>query len=207
MRKYDLKRNNPRSGEAPFDSGRKMMSTVHSTDGKYIQYTKGAPDVVIGKCTHYIENGKIAPITEEYIKSITTANKTMADKALRVLACSMRVYETEPESYEPESLEEGLCFLGLCGMIDPVRPEVKAAIAECRTAGVRPIMITGDHIDTAVAIAKELGIIEGGIFTTDVTEYCVEGFVAEKNESTGTYSIEKDPYAIFDAEDLKALKQ
>ena len=159
MKKFELKKKYPRSGEAPFDSGRKMMSTVHSVDGKYVQYTKGAPDVVIGKCTHYLKDGKPVPMTEEYRSRILAANKNMADKALRVLACAERVWDIAPVNYEAENLENGLCFVGLCGMIDPVRPEVKAAIAECRNAGIRPIMITGDHIDTAVAIAKELGII------------------------------------------------
>ena len=173
MKKYDLKARFPRAGEAPFDSGRKMMSTVHvrggehekdASAGAYIQYTKGAPDVVIGRCTHYLENGKAVPMTEEYKASILAANKAMADKALRVLALAERVWDGAPESYEPESLEENLCFVGLCGMIDPVRPEVKDAIVECRSAGIRPIMITGDHIDTAVAIAKELGIITEGTY-------------------------------------------
>ena len=159
MRKYDLKASAPRSGEAPFDSGRKMMTTVHVIEGNHIQYTKGAPDVVIGKCTHYLENGKPVAMTEAYKNEILTANKTMADKALRVLACAQRTWDAAPASYEPEALEENLCFVGLCGMIDPVRPEVKDAIVQCRSAGIRPIMITGDHVDTAVAIAKELGII------------------------------------------------
>ncbi len=159
LKKYDLKAAAPRSGEAPFDSGRKMMTTVHTTESGCVQYTKGAPDVVIGKCTHYLENGKPVAMTEEYKNAILTANKTMADKALRVLACAQRVWDSAPASYEPEALEENLCFVGLCGMIDPVRPEVKDAIVQCRTAGIRPIMITGDHVDTAVAIAKELGII------------------------------------------------
>ena len=159
MRKYDLKASAPRSGEAPFDSGRKMMTTVHVIEGNHIQYTKGAPDVVIGKCTHYLENGKPVAMTEAYKNAILTANKTMADKALRVLACAQRTWDAAPASYEPEALEENLCFVGLCGMIDPVRPEVKDAIVQCRSAGIRPIMITGDHVDTAVAIAKELGII------------------------------------------------
>ena len=159
MKKYDLKKDFPRSGEAPFDSGRKMMSTVHVMYGKHVQYTKGAPDVIIGKCTHYIENGSPVPMTEEYKNTILAANKTMADKALRVLACATKFWDGEPADYEADHLETELCFLGLCGMIDPVRPEVKDAIVECRGAGVRPIMITGDHIDTAVAIAKELGII------------------------------------------------
>ena len=159
VKKYDLKASYPRLGEAPFDSGRKMMSTVHAADGKVIQYTKGAPDVVVGKCTHYIENGKAVPMTDAYRESIFAANKAMADKALRVLACATRMWAEAPVGYEPETLEDELCFMGLCGMIDPVRPEVKTAVAECRSAGIRPIMITGDHIDTAVAIAKELGII------------------------------------------------
>ena len=159
LKKYDLKASYPRSGEAPFDSGRKMMSTVHTANGQFIQYTKGAPDVIIGKCTHYLKDGEPVPMTEEYKSSILTANKNMADKALRVLACAQKVWTEEPASYDAELLEESLCFLGLCGMIDPVRPEVKDAIVECRGAGIRPIMITGDHVDTAVAIAKELGII------------------------------------------------
>ena len=157
--KGELKSAYPRSGEAPFDSGRKMMSTVHKANGIFIQYTKGAPDVIIGKCTHYLKDGAAAPMTEEYKAEILAANKAMADKALRVLACAQRVWEEEPASYEAEALEEELCFIGLSGMIDPVRPEVKDAIVECRHAGIRPIMITGDHIDTAVAIATDLGII------------------------------------------------
>ncbi len=158
--KYQLKEKSPRIGEAPFDSGRKMMSTIHQTDHGFIQYTKGAPDVVIDRCTHYLENGKMVPMTAEYTQKILTANKQMADKALRVLACAERIWDTKPEKYTPKALETDLCFVGLCGMIDPVRPEVKDAIVECRSAGIRPIMITGDHVDTAVAIAKELGIID-----------------------------------------------
>ena len=164
MKKYDLKKDYPRSGEAPFDSGRKMMSTVHAANGSFIQYTKGAPDVIIGRCTHYLKDGVPVPMTEDYKQSILTANKAMADKALRVLASATKVWSEEPTSYEPEQLENELCFMGLCGMIDPVRPEVKAAIVQCRSAGIRPIMITGDHVDTAVAIAKELGIITDGTY-------------------------------------------
>ncbi len=160
--KGTLKAEFPRSGEAPFDSSRKMMSTVHKAADGFVQYTKGAPDVVIGKCTHYLEGGVAVPMTDEYRERILASNKDMADRALRVLACAKRVYTDAPESYEPEALECDLCFIGLTGMIDPVRPEVKDAIVECRSAGIRPIMITGDHIDTAVAIARELGIIDEG---------------------------------------------
>ncbi len=156
--KYELKASNPRSGEAPFDSGRKLMSTVHLVDGQYIQYTKGAPDVILDRCKYYLKDGKPVPMTAEYKAEILKSNKAMADKALRVLACAQRIWDKEPV-YEAEVLEYDLCFVGLSGMIDPVRPEVKDAIAECKTAGIRAIMITGDHIDTAVAIAKELGIL------------------------------------------------
>ena len=157
--KPELKAELPRCGEAPFDSGRKMMSTVHRMGNGYIQYTKGAPDVVIQKCAFYLKNGSPVPMTDTYRQEILSANKNMADRALRVLACAERRWSAQPESCEPEYLEQQLCFTGLCGMIDPVRPEVKDAIVECRQAGIRPIMITGDHIDTAAAIARELGIL------------------------------------------------
>lgn len=150
----------PRVDEAPFDSGRKMMSTVHKTAQGYIQYTKGAPDVVLRKCTTYLEEGKVHPMTEAKRSELLARNKGMADRALRVLAAAQRLWPEQPASHEPEFLEQELCFVGLTGMIDPVRPEVQAAIAECRRAGIRPVMITGDHKDTAVAIAKQLQIID-----------------------------------------------
>ena len=159
LAKPALKTAYARCGEAPFDSGRKMMSTVHESVGGYVQFTKGAPDVVIGKCTHYLKDGQAVPMTEEAAARILAANKEMADRALRVLACARRVWAEKPARFDAEYLEESLCFVGLSGMIDPVRPEVKDAIVQCRGAGIRPIMITGDHIDTAVAIAKELGIL------------------------------------------------
>ena len=162
LAKSELKAEYPRSGEAPFDSGRKMMSTVHPFGSQYMQYTKGAPDVVLDKCTTYLKDGQAVPMTEEYKQEILNANKAMADKALRVLACAQRVWVNEPASYEAEDLEKDLCFVGLSGMIDPVRPEVKDAIAQCNGAGITAIMITGDHIDTAIAIAKELGILTEG---------------------------------------------
>ena len=159
--KYELKKRLPRKGELPFDSSRKMMSTLHEVGvGECIQYTKGAPDVVIERCTHYLQDGKPVAMTKEYKEQILNANKSMADKALRVLACAQRVWKQIPEKYDSELLEVELCFVGLCGMIDPVRPEVKDAIIKCREAGIRPIMITGDHVDTAKAIAKELGILD-----------------------------------------------
>ena len=159
MHKGDLKADSPRIGEAPFDSGRKMMSTVHKTPDGIIQYTKGAPDVVVDLCTHAFIDGKIVPMTDEIKATIASENKRMADKALRVLAAAMRKYDSAPDDFSPEALEHDLIFIGLTGMIDPVRPEVKAAIEECRGAGITPVMITGDHKDTAVAIASELGIL------------------------------------------------
>ena len=151
----------PRVGEAPFDSGRKMMSVVVETlDGEYEQYTKGAPDVVVGLCTHIYEGDKIVPLTEERRAELVAANKAMADEALRVLALASRTYTEVPADCSPAALERDLVFCGLSGMIDPVRPEVADAIREAHDAGIRTVMITGDHIDTAVAIAKNLGIIE-----------------------------------------------
>lgn len=157
----DLDSQRPRIGEAPFDSGRKMMSVVvKDVDGDYEQFTKGAPDVVIGLCTHVYDNGQVVELTDERRERILAANKAMADQALRVLALANRTYTEAPTDFSPEALEHDLVFCGLSGMIDPVRPEVTAAIVEAKEAGIRPVMITGDHIDTAVAIAKDLGIVE-----------------------------------------------
>lgn len=160
--KNTLKAKYIRCLEAPFDSARKLMSTVHLLDNGCVQYTKGAPDVLLAKCTSYVENGEVKPMTALYRERVEKANKEMADRALRVLACAKRVWSAKPNSSDPEVLEQELCFMGLCGMIDPVRPEVAAAIQECRAAGIRPIMITGDHVDTAAAIARELGILSDG---------------------------------------------
>ena len=162
LKKPELKEKAPRFMEAPFDSGRKMMSTLHRAHEGIVQFTKGAPDIVIDRCEYYLEDGKPVPMTEEYRQKIFAANKAMADRALRVLACAERRWDAPPESAAPQYLEQKLCFVGLCGMIDPVRPEVRAAIEECEAAGIRAIMITGDHVDTAVAIAKELGILHEG---------------------------------------------
>lgn len=163
----------PRVGEAPFDSGRKMMSTLHSEDGKIVQYTKGATEILLDLCVGYWNNGKVEPMTEEYKQKVLKGCKEFADRALRVLGASFRVYDVMPENTEPENLERELVFIGFTGMIDPCRPEVYDAIKECREAGIRPIMITGDHIDTAVAIARDLGII------TDASQ-AVEGAMLEE---------------------------
>ena len=153
----------PRVAEVPFDSGRKMMTTIHADkeSGKFIQYTKGAPDEVLKKCTMIMENGVARPITEADKENILKANKQMADRALRVLMASQAILDEVPAEMSP-AIEKDLCFLGLEGMIDPVRPEVKAAIEECNGAGITPVMITGDHPDTASAIGRELGILTEG---------------------------------------------
>ncbi len=162
--KYSMNKNQLESGEwkrvaeAPFDSMRKMMSTVHQSPSGYVQYTKGAPDELLKKCSSVLRDGAVVPMTPQIMQEILAANSSMADDALRVLAAAFRTWDSVPEG-KAELLEQELVFIGLLGMIDPVRPEVKDAIAECRKAGIRPIMITGDHKDTAVAIAKELGII------------------------------------------------
>ena len=159
----DLDASRPRVGEAPFDSGRKMMSVVVKTrSGEYVQHTKGGPDVVLGRCTHYLdEKGNVLPLTDDVRNHIMSVNKAMADEALRVMAGARRYWGAEePSSYEPAFLEQDLTYVGLSGMIDPVRPEVKDAVAAAHGAGIRVNMITGDHIDTAVAIAKELGIAQ-----------------------------------------------
>ncbi len=196
----------PRVGEAPFDSGRKMMSTVHKNNdmdapagleteldkliakSEYVQFTKGAPDVVLRHCTHILTDHGIEPLTEELAANVRRENARMAGKALRVLSLSARVYHERPEDFSAEALEEELIFVGLTGMIDPIRPEVKAAVEECRSAGIRPIMITGDQLDTAVAIGKDLGIIESAddaILGAALDDMSDEDLLSQ----VGTYSV------------------
>ncbi len=159
LNKNDIDLAHPRVAEAPFDSMRKMMSTLHSYDGKVTQFTKGAPDEILKRCSFYLEDGKAVKMTDSKREEILKANKDMAEKALRVLAAAEKTYDAVPTFNEPSEIENDLVFIGLTGMIDPVRPEVKPAIMKCKDAGIRTIMITGDHKDTAIAIAKELGII------------------------------------------------
>ena len=179
LKKADLVAANPRTGEVPFDSGRKMMSTVHSVNGKFVQYTKGAPDEIFKKCTHALVGGKVVPITDEILKKAADENTRMGNKALRVFAVAFKEYDVAPEVYDSQSLECDMIFIGLTGMIDPVRPEVKDAIVECRHAGITPIMITGDHINTAKAIARELGILtedSQAMMGADIDKYSDEEF-------------------------------
>lgn len=181
MPKYELETQYPRIGEAPFDSGRKMMSTVHNNNVKIIQYSKGACEILANHCSHYIDDsGNRVPMTQEFKNNLLKGVKSFADRALRVLGAAYKEYDSAPASFDAENLENNMTFIGFVGMIDPCRPEVKPAIEECRSAGIRPIMITGDHKDTAVAIAKDLGIISDAseaILGADLEQYTDEQLV------------------------------
>lgn len=166
--KTELEKVLPRVQEVPFDSMRKMMSTVHEVkavddkyfDKKYVQFTKGACEILLDRCDFYLENGEVKNINDDFKKNIFAKNKDFADRALRVLGCAYKTSDVLNDEASSEKVENGLIFIGFVGMIDPCRDEVFDAIDRCKSAGIRPIMITGDHIDTAVAIAKQLKIIE-----------------------------------------------
>ncbi len=199
MPKDELAADLPRVDEAPFDSLRKMMTTLHRAGAGhgFIQFTKGAPDEVLRRCTRIWQKGQAVPMTGAQRKQILEENKAMADQALRVLGAAQRIYDERPASNMPEEMEQDLTWIGMCGMIDPIRPEVKDAIEKCRNAGIRPIMITGDHKDTAAAIARELGILNPGqtaitgaeldaipdeAFAADVRRYSVYARVQPENK-------------------------
>lgn len=189
LNENDLIKTEVRAEELPFDSNRKMMTTIHKHKDNYIQYTKGAPDVVLKHCNKILINDKVEDLSEEIRNEIIKENKNMADKALRVLCSAIRYYEEVPKEISSEALENNLIFLGLTGMIDPVREEVVDAIKECNSAGIRPIMITGDHKDTAVAIAMELGIIK------DSSEAITGAMLSEMNDEEFEKNIEK--YSVY----------
>ena len=148
--------------EIPFDSERKLMTTVHDRNGKLVVFTKGGVDELLAKCSKIRLNGEDVPLTQEHIDMILATNEQFALCALRVLAMAYKNIDQIPEKADMNSLESNLTYIGMVGMIDPARPEVKEAVAKCRTAGIRPVMITGDHKITAVAIAKEIGILREG---------------------------------------------
>ena len=150
----------PRVAEIPFDSDRKLMTTVHEENGKYVVYTKGGVDELLSICNSYILEGDIKQDLEEYKEIIRKNNEDMAQNALRVLAMAYKVLDHKPEGEEIKELESNLTYIGMVGMIDPPRLEVKAAVEECKSAGIKTVMITGDHKITAIAIAKSLGILE-----------------------------------------------
>lgn len=156
----ELEKDQPRLKEIPFDSDRKLMTTIHPWDGKYVAYVKGAPDVLISRSKYIFKANQVRPLTQDDIEEISKANKAMASHALRVLALAYRPLDELPEEPTSEEIENELIFVGLIGMIDPPRPEAIEAIKTCKRAGIRPVMITGDHKDTAVAIAKQLNLME-----------------------------------------------
>ncbi|MGQ0415162.1 HAD-IC family P-type ATPase, partial [Bacillus sp. HC-TM] len=158
MQKDHLEKIHERVNEVPFDSDRKMMSTVHTYDESYYSMTKGAIDKLLPRCTHIFKNGKIEILTDSDKNQILEAAGAMSQEALRVLSFAFKQYNSN--DVDINHLEENLIFIGLVGMIDPPRTEVKDSITECKKAGIRTVMITGDHKDTAFAIAKELGIAE-----------------------------------------------
>ena len=150
----------PRVKELPFDSERKLMTTVHKVGDKYAVYTKGGVDELLAKCSGYIIKGEVKQDLAEYTKEIEKQNEEMAKNALRVLAMAYKEMDHEPTDEEMETIENNLTYVGMVGMIDPPREEVKEAVAKCKTAGIKTVMITGDHKITAIAIAKALGILE-----------------------------------------------
>ena len=170
---YDVREelvNIPRVAEVPFDSTRKLMTTIHQLeDGKYLVATKGAPDMLLDRVTKIEKHGEVSAFTEDDRTTLMKLNKEMATQALRVLAMAYKVIDTLPETVDTDSIEHDLIFAGLVGMIDPERKEAAAAIKVAQSAGIRTIMITGDHRDTAQAIAKRLGILrpdqEDGVLT------------------------------------------
>ncbi len=199
MPKHELAQDLPRVDEAPFDSLRKMMTTLHRAVAGhgFIQFTKGAPDEVLRRCTRIWTGSQAVPMTKEQRNRILEENKAMADQALRVLGAAQRIYDERPASNTPDVLEQDMTWIGMCGMIDPIRPEVKDAIAQCSSAGIRPVMITGDHKDTATAIARDLGILKPGqcaitgaeldaipdeVFAHDVRRYSVYARVQPENK-------------------------
>ena len=159
--KNDLYINMKRVNELPFDSDRKMMTTVHLVNGKYRVITKGAPDVLLKRCTKYYDNGNIVLLDGSRRLKIEQENNNMAKQALRVIAVAYSELNSLPSKIDSTTIENNLIFVGLIGMIDPPREGVKEAVATCRRAGIKTVMITGDHIATAKAIAKELGILKG----------------------------------------------
>ncbi len=150
----------PRVKELPFDSERKLMTTVHKVNEKYVVYTKGGVDELLAKCNSYIIKGEVKQDIKEYEKQIDKQNEEMAKNALRVLAMAYKELDHEPTDEEMKTIESNLTYVGMVGMIDPPREEVKDAVAKCKRAGIKTVMITGDHKITAIAIAKALGILE-----------------------------------------------
>ncbi|SHM52259.1 Ca2+-transporting ATPase [Caldanaerovirga acetigignens] len=186
----ELEKSEPRVKEIPFDSDRKLMTTIHPCGGIYVAYVKGAPDVLLSRSKYIYKTNQILPLTQDDIKEINAANKTMASQALRVLALAYRPLDKLPEEPKSEDIEKELIFVGLIGMIDPPRPEAIEAIKICKQAGIRPVMITGDHKDTAVAIAKELGLMENetGVLTGAQLDSITDEELLKESKKVSVYA-------------------
>ncbi|WP_407887771.1 cation-translocating P-type ATPase [Levilactobacillus sp. N40-8-2] len=182
----------PRVAEIPFDSERKLMSTVHPLpDKRFLIAVKGAPDELLKRVTQVAKNGQVTPLTTADREAILTTNHEMATQALRVLAFAYRLVDAVPTNMTSETVENGLVFAGMVGMIDPERPEVAQAVADAKSAGIRPLMITGDHRDTAAAIATRLGIIEAG-----ETDAVITGAELDAMDDT-TFANKVKDYAVY----------
>jgi Ca2+-transporting ATPase len=161
-RKEELEGAHPLVGEIPFDSERKMMTMIRRSEGRAVAYVKGAPDVLLGRCDWYMTRaGEVVPLSDATRHSIMSLNQEFARQALRVVALARRVLDPEPATFESEGIERELVFLGLAAMKDPLRPEAKQAVERCRSAGIKTVMITGDHKETALAIGREAGFASG----------------------------------------------
>ena len=162
INKDELYNSMNRISDIPFDSNRKMMTTIHSLGSKYRVITKGAPDILLNKCNKILKDGKVVQIDKNVINKITSINENMANDALRVIAVSYKDFDYIPNKIDGNNIEKDLVFVGLIGMIDPPRKGVKEAVKTCMRAGIKTVMITGDHIATAKSIAKDLGILKAG---------------------------------------------
>lgn len=178
----------PRIYEVPFDSSRKRMTTVHQYEKSYKSITKGAFDVLLPRCNYININGKVVLMTDKHRMQLNHHNDKMAQKALRVISVAYKDLSSAPKKHNDEALETNLIFVGLIGMIDPPRPEVFEAVKTCKMAGIKPVMITGDHVNTACAIAKELGIMshqDKSITGTQLSQLSTE----ELNNTIEDYSV------------------
>ncbi len=193
--------------EIPFDSERKMMTTFHRglTEGKIVSFTKGAPDIILNKCTRILHNGKVIELTEDLKQQIAKVNSTFAGEALRVLAFTYREYDRLPEAISSDNIEKDLIFIGLMGMIDPARIEAYEAIKTCKAAGIKPVMITGDHRDTAVAIARDLGLMDesAGVLTGSELDKISDGELYDSVEDTSVYARVSPEHKVRIVETLK----
>lgn len=190
LKEEELGQTYPRVAELPFDSDRKLMSTIHACNGRYLLCVKGAPDELLLRCNRIKVEDEIRSMTEEEATKVQEANMHMASEALRVLAVAYKELDAVPDTLESSSLEKDLVFLGLVGMIDPPRQEALEAIARCKRAGIRPVMITGDHRITAYAIGRKLGIVQkdGEVVTGDELEQMSDEELKEVVKTVSVYA-------------------